>query len=67
MVQGFYIFLIYVCNRKVLSVIFKCCIRNEPVGNNDERNDVGLEMRENQPQQQNPDQVDTCELINYAT
>ena len=67
MVQGFYIFLIYVCNRKVLSVIFKCCIRNEPVEKNDERNDVGLEMRENQPQQQNPDQVDTSELINYAT
>ena len=40
--------------------MFKCCIRTEPV------EIVGMEMQEQQPQQRDPDQVDTSELLNYA-
>ena len=68
MVQGFYIFLIYVCNRKVLSIVFKCCIKKKPAEQtNGEKKNDDIEMKD-QNLQQNPSQAEeTSELVNYDT
>ena len=67
MIQGFYIFLIYVCNRKVLSIVFKCCIKPAEQTNGEKKND-DIEMRNQNLQQKNPSQdEETSELVNYDT
>ena len=69
MIQGFYIFLIYVCNRKVLSIVFKCCIKKKPdEQTNVEKKNDDIEMRNQNLQQKNPSQdEETSELVNYDT
>ena len=68
MIQGFYIFLIYVCNRKVLSIVFKCCIKKKSAEQtNGEKKNDDIEMKD-QNLQQNPSQAEeTSELVNYDT
>ena len=69
MIQGFYIFLIYVCNRKVLSIVFKCCIKKKPDEEiKGEKKNDDIEMKDQNLQKQNPSQnEETSELVNYDT